>query len=64
MMQAILHHFTHRNHRYELYFLWLTDIHQSNIFVDDEGRIISLIDLEWACAVLIELQCLRISSAL
>jgi hypothetical protein len=46
MMQAILHHFTHRNHRYEPYFLWLTDIHQSNISVDDEGHIISLIDLE------------------
>ena len=57
-MQPILRHFTHRNHRYGPYFLWLTDIHQINIFVDDEGHIISLIDLKWACAVPTELQCL------
>lgn len=28
----------------------LTDLHQSNIFVDDEWHITSLIDLEWACS--------------
>lgn len=27
----------------------LTDLHQSNIFVDDEWRITCLVDLEWAC---------------
>ena len=27
----------------------LTDIHQSNIFVDDKWRITCLVDLEWAC---------------
>lgn len=28
----------------------LTDLHQSNIFVDDEWRITYLVDLEWACS--------------
>ncbi|KAF9250514.1 uncharacterized protein N7518_005544 [Penicillium psychrosexuale] len=28
----------------------LTDLHQSNIFVDDDWHITSLIDLEWACS--------------
>lgn len=28
----------------------LTDLHQSNIFVDDEWRITCLVDLEWACS--------------
>ena len=55
MMRATLHHFTHLNHRYGKFFLRLTDVHQSNIFVDDDGHITSLIDLEWACAMPIEL---------
>ncbi|RSL57374.1 hypothetical protein CEP54_008330 [Fusarium duplospermum] len=28
----------------------LTDLHQSNIFVDDDWHITSIIDLEWACS--------------
>lgn len=28
----------------------LTDLHQSNIFVDDKWRITCLVDLEWACS--------------
>lgn len=28
----------------------LTDLHQSNIFVDDDWHTTSLIDLEWACS--------------
>jgi hypothetical protein len=28
----------------------LTDLHQSNIFVDDEWHITCLVDLEWACS--------------
>jgi hypothetical protein len=57
MMRATLHHFTHLNHRYGKFFLRLTDVYQSNIFVDDEGHITSLIDLEWACAIPIKLHC-------
>lgn len=28
----------------------MTDLHQSNIFVDDDWRITCLVDLEWACS--------------
>ena len=34
----------------------LTDIHQSNIFVDQDWHITSLIDLEWACSLPVEMQ--------
>lgn len=37
------------------FFLNLTDIHQSNIFVDDEWNIKSFIDLEWACSCPVEM---------
>lgn len=30
--------------------LSLTDLHQSDIFVDDDWRVTRIIDLEWACA--------------
>lgn len=33
----------------------LTDLHQSNIFVDDDWHITSLVDLEWACSRRIEM---------
>lgn len=33
----------------------LTDLHQSNIFVDDDWHITSLVDLEWACSRPIEM---------
>ncbi|KAJ5726915.1 hypothetical protein N7493_005942 [Penicillium malachiteum] len=33
----------------------LTDMHQSNVFVDDEWNITCLIDLEWACSKPIEM---------
>lgn len=37
------------------FFLTLTDIHQSNIFVDDEWNIKYFIDLEWACSRPVEM---------
>ncbi|PLB50327.1 hypothetical protein P170DRAFT_454881 [Aspergillus steynii IBT 23096] len=37
------------------FFLTLTDIHQSNIFVDDEWNIKCFIDLEWACSRPVEM---------
>lgn len=33
----------------------LTDLHQSNIFVDDDWHVTSLVDLEWACSRPIEM---------
>jgi hypothetical protein len=38
------------------FLLTLTDVHQSNIFVDDEWNIKYIIDLEWACSLPIEMQ--------
>lgn len=48
MMRALLHHFFYRQFRSGPFFLSLTDIHPSNIFVDDQWHIKCLIDLEWA----------------
>ncbi|KAH6715962.1 hypothetical protein BKA61DRAFT_654855 [Leptodontidium sp. MPI-SDFR-AT-0119] len=57
MMRAVLHHFIQRDYRNGPFVFTLTDLHQSNIFVDDDWNIISLIDLEWACSLPIQLQC-------
>ncbi|KAJ9240097.1 hypothetical protein DTO166G5_1962 [Paecilomyces variotii] len=57
VMRAVLHHFSPRNSRYGPFVFTLTDLHQSNIFVDDDWHITSLIDLEWACSLPIQLQC-------
>jgi hypothetical protein len=56
MMRALLRHFTNRDLRYGPFVLTLTDIHQSNIFVDNNWNITAMIDLEWACARPIEMQ--------
>lgn len=37
------------------FFLNLTDLHQSNIFVDDSWNIKCLVDLEWACSRPVEM---------
>ncbi|KAL1885234.1 hypothetical protein Plec18167_001891 [Paecilomyces lecythidis] len=37
------------------FFLNLTDLNQSNIFVDDDWNITCLIDLEWACSQPVEM---------
>ncbi|KAH6624684.1 hypothetical protein B0J18DRAFT_367965 [Chaetomium sp. MPI-SDFR-AT-0129] len=42
--------FTDRKAREGPFVMTLTDLHQSNIFVDDDWRITRLIDLEWACS--------------
>lgn len=48
IMRALLSHFTNRELRHGPFFVRLTDLHQSNIFVDDQWHIKYLIDLEWA----------------
>lgn len=55
MMRAVLHQFTSREYRHGPFAFTLTDLHQSNIFVDDKWHTTSLIDLEWACSFPIEL---------
>lgn len=38
------------------YFMTLTDLHQSNIFIDDKWRVKALVDLEWTCSLPIGMQ--------
>ncbi|PWY72153.1 hypothetical protein BO94DRAFT_569142 [Aspergillus sclerotioniger CBS 115572] len=56
MMRGLLHQFISRQYRHGPFVLTLTDLHPSNIFVDEDWHITSLIDLEWACAFPVELQ--------
>src|SRR5690606_19096983 len=50
-----MHHFILPDRRNGPYVLQMTDIHQSNIFVDDDWNITCLIDLEWICALPVEM---------
>ncbi|EED17256.1 conserved hypothetical protein [Talaromyces stipitatus ATCC 10500] len=54
-MRAIFSSFFRRDFRRGPFVLTLTDLHQSNIFVDENWHITSLIDLEWACSLPIEM---------
>lgn len=56
MMRALLRHFTDRDLRHGPFVLMLTDLHQSNIFVNSNWQITGIIDLEWACARPVEMQ--------
>lgn len=56
MMRGLLCQFVSRQYRNGPFVLTLTDLHPSNIFVDENWNITSLIDLEWACVFPIELQ--------
>ncbi|KPM37891.1 hypothetical protein AK830_g8680 [Neonectria ditissima] len=49
-MRALLPKFTDRKFRQGPFALSLTDLKPGNIFVDDDGHITSIIDLQWACA--------------
>lgn len=51
IMRALLSHFTDRELRQGPFFYRLTDLHPSNIFVDDQWHIKHLVDLEWACSL-------------
>lgn len=50
IMRALLPHFTNREPQRSSFILMLTDLHPSNIFVDDDWHVTCLIDLEWACS--------------
>jgi hypothetical protein len=54
-MRGLLPRFTLRSFRSGPFAMALTDLHQSNIFVDDSWNVTRLIDLEWACARPVEM---------
>ncbi|PKS08177.1 hypothetical protein jhhlp_005453 [Lomentospora prolificans] len=51
VLRAVQHHYINRKTRYGPYSLQFTDIHQSNILVDEGYNIKCLIDLEWICSL-------------
>ena len=55
-MRAVMPHFLERSLRNGPFVFSLTDLHQSNIFVDDQWNIKCLIDMEWACSLPVEMQ--------
>lgn len=54
-MRAIFPSFFRRDLRRGPFTFIMTDLHQSNIFVDRNWNITSLVDLEWACSLPIEM---------
>ncbi|KAI1799966.1 hypothetical protein F4811DRAFT_565143 [Daldinia bambusicola] len=55
-LRATMHHFIHPDYRDGPFYYTLTDLQQSNIFVDEDWNIQTIIDLEWAQAQPIEMQ--------
>ncbi|RYO84123.1 hypothetical protein DL764_009376 [Monosporascus ibericus] len=51
VLRALSHHYIKKERRNGPFFLQFTDLHPSNILVDDEWNITCLIDLEWVCAL-------------
>ncbi|EED22707.1 conserved hypothetical protein [Talaromyces stipitatus ATCC 10500] len=54
-MRTVFTSFFHRDFRRGPFSFTLTDLHQSNIFVDAQWNITCLVDLEWACSRPIEM---------
>ncbi|PWY76533.1 hypothetical protein BO83DRAFT_407009 [Aspergillus eucalypticola CBS 122712] len=55
IMRALLPYFSCRKHRRGPFIMTLTDLHQSNLFVDSDWNIKSLVDLEWTCSRPVEM---------
>jgi hypothetical protein len=55
-MRAVLPRFIRRDLRRGPFLFTLTDLHRSNIFVDDNWNVKYVIDLEWACPLPMEMQ--------
>ncbi|KAL8809338.1 MAG: hypothetical protein Q9200_003508 [Gallowayella weberi] len=55
-LRVVLPHFIQRDSRHGPYRLSLTDLHQSNVYVDEDWHIKHIIDLEWACSLPIQMQ--------
>lgn len=48
IMRALLPYFANRELRQGPFFYKLTDLHPSNIFVDDNWNVKGVVNLEWA----------------
>jgi len=55
LLRTVMHYFISTDRRDGPYLLQLTDFHQSNIFVDDDWNLTCLIDLEWICALPVDM---------
>lgn len=55
-LRATMHRFIRTQYRDGPFFLTLTDLHRSNIWVDEQWNIQTIIDLEWACSQPVEMQ--------
>jgi hypothetical protein len=55
LLRAVIHHFVLPDRRNGPFLLQPTDLHQSNIFVDEDWNVSCLIDLEWICALPVEM---------
>lgn len=55
LMRATSHRYIKREYRRGPYLLTLTDVNPSNIFVDHDWNVKGLIDLEWICALPVEM---------
>lgn len=54
-MRAIFPHFFQAELRRGPFIFSLTDLHQSNLYVDDQWTITKVLDLEWACSRPVEM---------
>jgi hypothetical protein len=55
LLRMLSHHYVKRERRNGPFYLQFTDLHESNIFVDENWNITCLIDLEWVCALPVEM---------
>jgi hypothetical protein len=55
ILRSISHHFFERAFR-GTFRLDFTDLHQSNIFVDQDWNVTCLVDLEWVCSLPVEMR--------
>ncbi|XWW97823.1 hypothetical protein V2A60_005810 [Cordyceps javanica] len=55
-MRAVAHHFTRNMSRHGPFYFTLNDLNQQNIFVDEDWNIETIINLEWAHTLPIEMK--------
>jgi hypothetical protein len=55
VLKAVKSHYVDRKLRDGPFVFQFTDLHECNIFVDDQYNITSIVDLEWSCSLPIEM---------